>query len=150
MTTKYSKYNIQYLRISERQVLPLIFYLKEAHVSWFNDFAYYFKPTEAKHSVLTKEKNFIFPSSEKLASKRDKHNKNNNDNEEDVKPILEIGYRGFNVFRKSLIMVIEPRNNVIEYGRNIDLISAMNIDDYVVTEREELGGEDCGEVSEEK
>ncbi|CAJ0838840.1 3521_t:CDS:2 [Entrophospora sp. SA101] len=113
-------------------------------------FAYYFKPTEAKHSVLTKEKNFIFPSSEKLASKRDKHNKNNNDNEEDVKPILEIGYRGFNVFRKSLIMVIEPRNNVIEYGRNIDLISAMNIDDYVVTEREELGGEDCGEVSEEK
>lgn len=46
VSSVYSTYNIRYLRISEKQVLPLIIYLRQENLSWFNDiiFQVCFKP----------------------------------------------------------------------------------------------------------
>ncbi|CAG8750081.1 9395_t:CDS:1, partial [Acaulospora morrowiae] len=34
---EYTTYNIRYLRISEKKVLPLILYIKPENTEWFNE-----------------------------------------------------------------------------------------------------------------
>ncbi|CAG8494007.1 26063_t:CDS:10, partial [Racocetra persica] len=175
MSSKHSTYstrNIRYLRISEKQVLPLILYLKPEHINWFNDiifqevlsalqklipkkfsrekkkfgsdiyregkfqFAYYFKNTDVRHSVLEKNKKYVFPSEKSTLSEEDESSQNlhdsfTNEKEEDEKPTLQVTYQGFNIFYKSLIVIVEPPGQIIEFGDNVKVASAMTIDDYL-------------------
>ncbi|CAG8519049.1 7932_t:CDS:2 [Funneliformis mosseae] len=147
----YTTHNIRYLRISEKQVLPLIIYLRQENLLWFNDiifqeilsalqriipkkfsrkkknvsnkslsdiyrgsnfqFAYYIKPTEVKHSILIKDKTSIFPSDK-------------------MKLSFNLTYQGYNIFRKSLVLIVEPLDKIIEFGDNVQIATAMTIDDY--------------------
>ncbi|RIA85695.1 hypothetical protein C1645_363749 [Glomus cerebriforme] len=193
----YSTHNIRYLRISEKQVLPLIIYLRQENLSWFDDiifqeilsalqriipkkfsgkkingsnkslsdiyrgsnfqFAYYFKPTDVKHSVLIKDIPSILPPSNKTnvsssqsQAKHEEHEEHENINnsskgnhssskniDDGVQPKLNITYQGFNIFRKSLVIIVEPLDKVIEFGNNVQVATAMTIDDYFGKDDEE-------------
>ncbi|CAG8694974.1 10521_t:CDS:2, partial [Acaulospora morrowiae] len=61
--------------------------------------AYYFKPTEARHSILLKDKN--------------------------------VTYQGFSIFRKTLVIIVEPLGGIIEFGGGVKVASSMSIDDYM-------------------
>ncbi|CAI2181849.1 4463_t:CDS:2 [Funneliformis geosporum] len=159
----YTTHNIRYLRISEKQVLPLIIYLRQENLLWFNDiifqeilsalqriipkifsrkkknvsnkllsdiyrgsnfqFAYYIKPTEVKHSILIKDKTSIFPSDKMNASVSKSQMEQENIN-------LNLTYQGYNIFRKSLVLIVEPLDKIIEFGDNVQIATAMTIDDY--------------------
>ncbi|CAG8439231.1 7433_t:CDS:2 [Ambispora leptoticha] len=85
--------------------------------------AYYFRPTDVRHSVLIKDKGYVFPSSssnttggEKLKSK---------EIEEEIKPELQVNYNGFSVFIKTLVVVVEPIGDAFEF---IDNVKAKYVD----------------------
>ncbi|CAG8495663.1 15532_t:CDS:2 [Acaulospora colombiana] len=159
---EYATYNIRYLRISERKVLPLILYVRPENTGWFNEvlfqevlaalqkvipknlskerkkktsdknvyrgtnlqMAYYFKPTETRHSILLKDKNYVFSSEESPDGDED-------EDEEEKKPVLNITYQGFSIFRKTLVIIVEPLEGIIEFGSNVKVASSMSIDDYM-------------------
>jgi hypothetical protein len=50
--------------------------------------------------------------------------------EDEIKPKINITYQGFNIFRKSLVIIVEPLDKVIEFGDNIQMATAMTIDNY--------------------
>ncbi|CAB4487695.1 hypothetical protein RhiirA5_486077 [Rhizophagus irregularis] len=182
MSSIYSTYNIRYLRISEKQVLPLIIYLRQENLSWFNDiifqeilsalqriipkkflgkkknasdkslsdiyrgsnfqFAYYFRPTDVKHSILIKDNPIIFsPSNPNVSSSQSqtehaeiknssRGNHTSLTNVEDGVKQSNITYQGFNIFRKTLVIIVEPLDKIIEFGDNIQIATAMTIDNY--------------------
>ncbi|GBB86097.1 hypothetical protein RclHR1_12550006 [Rhizophagus clarus] len=166
MSSVYSTYNIRYLRISEKQVLPLIIYLRQENLSWLNDiifqevlsalqriipknfsrkkknvsdkslsdiyrgsnfqFAYYFKPTDVKHSILIKsqtEHNEI-----KESPKENYTSPTSVEDDQILK--FNVTYQGFNIIRKSLVIIVEPLDKVIEFGDNVQIATAMTIDNY--------------------
>ncbi|RIB09826.1 hypothetical protein C2G38_239258 [Gigaspora rosea] len=98
-------------------------------------FAYYFKSTDVRHSVLEKDKKYIFPS-EKSLSEEDESSQNlgdsfTNEKDDDEKPTLQITYQGFNMFYKSLVVIVEPPGQIIEFGGNAKVANTMTIDDYL-------------------
>ena len=53
-----------------------------------------------------------------------------NNIEDDTKIKLNVTYQGYNIFRKSLVIIIEPLDKIIEFGDNVQIATAMTIDDY--------------------
>ncbi|RHZ67778.1 hypothetical protein Glove_299g86 [Diversispora epigaea] len=93
--------------------------------------AYYFKPTETRHSILVKNKKYIFNDDDDDDDDDEKKTKKDNiEEEEEEKPILEITYEGFAIFRKSLVVIVEPLSETVEFGNNVRTVSYMSIDDY--------------------
>ncbi|CAG8782278.1 8785_t:CDS:1, partial [Cetraspora pellucida] len=81
-------------------------------------------------------KKYIFPSEKSTLSEEDESSQNlhdsfTNEKEEDEKPALQVTYKGFNIFYKSLIVIVEPPGQIIEFGDNVKIASAMTIDDYL-------------------
>lgn len=50
--------------------------------------------------------------------------------EDGIKQKFNITYQGFNIFRKTLVIIVEPLDKVIEFGDNIQIATAMTIDNY--------------------
>ncbi|CAG8601076.1 16303_t:CDS:2 [Racocetra fulgida] len=69
--------------------------------------------------------------SEEDESSQNLHDSFTNEKEEDEKPTLQVTYQGFNIFYKSLIVIVEPPGQIIEFGDNVKVASAMTIDDYL-------------------
>lgn len=51
-------------------------------------------------------------------------------NVEDGVKQSNITYQGFNIFRKTLVIIVEPLDKIIEFGDNIQIATAMTIDNY--------------------
>ncbi|CAG8629125.1 952_t:CDS:2 [Ambispora gerdemannii] len=77
--------------------------------------AYYFRPTDIRHSVLIKDKRYMLPSSRKSKSKE----------LEEVKPDFQVNYNGFSIFIKTLVVVVEPIGETFEF---IDNVKAKYVD----------------------
>ncbi|CAG8603915.1 10106_t:CDS:2 [Paraglomus brasilianum] len=84
-------------------------------------FAYYLKPTEVRHSVLEKDKSFISPNNPT--------SEESTTDDEDVKPILNVIYTGYNVFRMSLVVCVEPLGKGKDFG-GVKTTADMRIDHY--------------------
>jgi len=57
-------------------------------------------------------------------SSEENHSSPTSIEDDGVKSMLNIAYQGFNIFRKSLVIIVEPLDKVIEFGDNVQVATA--------------------------
>ncbi|CAG8523132.1 3008_t:CDS:10 [Diversispora eburnea] len=130
----FSTYNIHYLRISAKQVLPLILYIKPDNINWFNDIIF---QCIAEVSIIDILMNSLMNSlmSSLMTNFQMAYYFKPTDTRHSI--LVKITYEGFAIFRKSLVVIVEPLCEIVEFGNNVRTVSYMSIDDYFAIDEEE-------------